>query len=221
MTHERKNYEKDELLEILWHLDECHDLTLASLREHDNLSRFETTLNEFANNGAIKFDGTNIELTAKGRESAQEIIRRHRLAERLLVDVLGKTPEETEQAACEFEHILAPELVESICILLGHPKTCPHGSPIPEGKCCSEAKKSVGSLIIPLSEIKPNQSAKISSINTEDETRMEKLLSLGIVPGTMVKVTQKNPALVIEINQTQVALESSIGLDIKVWRPTP
>ncbi len=221
MAHEGKNYEKDELLEILWHLDECHDLTLTSLREHDHSSRFETALNEFANNGAIKFDGANIELTAKGKESAQEIIRRHRLAERLLVDVLGKTPEETEQAACEFEHILAPELVESICVLLGHPKTCPHGSPIPEGKCCIEAKKSVGSLIIPLSEIRANQSAKISSINTTDETRMEKLLSLGIVPGSMVKVMQKNPALVIEINQTQVALESSIGLDIKVWRPTP
>jgi len=48
---------------------------------------------------------------------------------------------EIEQQACKFEHILSPEATERICSFLGHPRTCPHGSPIPEGTCCSKAKK--------------------------------------------------------------------------------
>jgi Mn-dependent DtxR family transcriptional regulator len=46
---------------------------------------------------------------------------------------------EIEQQACKFEHILSPEATDKICTFLGHPRTCPHGSPIPEGDCCLEA----------------------------------------------------------------------------------
>ena len=63
--------------------------------------------------------------------------RAHRLAERLFTDVLSLRDEEAvESNACQFEHILSPELTDRICTFLGHPETCPHGSPIPRGKCC-------------------------------------------------------------------------------------
>ncbi len=216
----KDDHRKDELLEILWHLDECHDLTLSSLREHDPERAFETDLEEFSSNGILQFDSENIAMTDEGRALARGIIRRHRLAERLVADVLGKKPEETERAACEFEHILAPELVESICVLLGHPRSCPHGSPIPEGKCCLEIRKSVESLVIALNEMKTGQVAKVASINTRDERSMGKLLSLGLVPGANIKLLQKTPALVIEVNQTQIAVENSVGEGINIWRPT-
>ena len=83
-------------------------------------------------------DGTIIvELTPRGRERAGSIIRRHRLAERLFTDSLAMDSEtEIEQQACKFEHILSPEATDKICAFLGHPRTCPHGAPIPPGPCC-------------------------------------------------------------------------------------
>jgi DtxR family Mn-dependent transcriptional regulator len=83
-------------------------------------------------------DGSAIvQLTTHGRKRAADIIRRHRLAERLFTDSLSMDSEtEIEQQACKFEHILSSEATDKICTFLGHPKTCPHGSPIPPGPCC-------------------------------------------------------------------------------------
>jgi putative ABC transport system ATP-binding protein len=83
-------------------------------------------------------DGSQIvELTPRGRRRAADIIRRHRLAERLFTDSLALDSEtEIEQQACKFEHILSPEATDKICSFLGHPRTCPHGAAIPPGPCC-------------------------------------------------------------------------------------
>ena len=83
-------------------------------------------------------DGSSIvELTPRGHQRAADIIRRHRLAERLFTDSLAMDSEtEIEQQACKFEHILSPEATDKICSFLNHPVTCPHGAPIPPGPCC-------------------------------------------------------------------------------------
>jgi len=88
--------------------------------------------------GVSTGDGTMIvELTSRGRQRAADIIRRHRLAERLFTDSLALDSEtEIEQQACKFEHILSREATDKICSFLGHPLTCPHGAPIPPGPCC-------------------------------------------------------------------------------------
>ena len=78
-----------------------------------------------------------VTLTPRGRNKAGSIIRRHRLAERLFTDSLAMDSEsEIEQQACKFEHILSPGATDKICTFLGHPRTCPHGAPIPPGPCC-------------------------------------------------------------------------------------
>ena len=89
--------------------------------------------------GQIPADGSLlIEFTERGRKRAADVIRRHRLAERLFTESLGMINEtEIEEQACKFEHILSPEATERICAFLGHPKTCPHGAAIPAGDCCS------------------------------------------------------------------------------------
>jgi DtxR family Mn-dependent transcriptional regulator len=80
--------------------------------------------------------------TEKGRKRAEDIIRRHRLAEILFTETLRvKDEREVAEQACKFEHILSPEATDSICSFLGHPRTCPHGSPIPAGECCLAAAK--------------------------------------------------------------------------------
>ena len=88
--------------------------------------------------GELPADGDLIVgFTERGRQRAADIIRRHRLAERLFMETLHMQDEqEIEQQACKFELILSPEATEKICTFLGHPKTCPHGSPIPPGQCC-------------------------------------------------------------------------------------
>src|ERR1700688_231554 len=84
-----------------------------------------------------------VELTARGHQRAADIIRRHRLAERLFTDSLAMDSEtEIEQQACKFEHILSPEATDKICTFLNHPLTCPHGAPIPPGPCCKRRVES-------------------------------------------------------------------------------
>jgi len=82
-----------------------------------------------------------IVFTDKGRKRAEDVIRRHRLAERLFTQTFHIHDEkEIAEQACKFEHILSTEATERICEFLGHPKTCPHGSPIPPGECCIAAE---------------------------------------------------------------------------------
>lgn len=80
-----------------------------------------------------------IQFTERGRKRAEDVVRRHRLAERLFMQTLHISNEAVvEQQACKFEHILSPEATDSICTFLNHPETCPHGSLIPRGQCCSK-----------------------------------------------------------------------------------
>jgi putative ABC transport system ATP-binding protein len=83
-----------------------------------------------------------IVFTEKGRKRAEDVIRRHRLAERLFIQTFKVYDEkEVAEQACKFEHILSPEATDRICTFLGHPRTCPHGSPIPAGGCCIAEKE--------------------------------------------------------------------------------
>jgi len=79
----------------------------------------------------------HIELTDRGKSRARDVVRRHRLAERLFKDTFRIDDHEAHSQACKFEHIISPELDERICSFLGHPSTCPHGNPIPPGACCN------------------------------------------------------------------------------------
>jgi putative ABC transport system ATP-binding protein len=124
-------------------VDKMRDIGLVETRPHPPIVHDHKT---FVNpcHDALKPAGVSIgdgsmivDLTSKGRQRAADIIRRHRLAERLFTDSLAMDSEtEIEQQACKFEHILSPEATEKICTFLGHPKTCPHGAPIPPGRCC-------------------------------------------------------------------------------------
>ena len=81
-----------------------------------------------------------VELTDRGKSRARDVVRRHRLAERLFKDTFRIDDHEAHSQACKFEHIISPELDERICSFLGHPTTCPHGNPIPPGSCCNHKK---------------------------------------------------------------------------------
>lgn len=216
MLDEKICNEEDEILEIIWMLKESGKDNINDVRER---MREEKRLDEIADmekDGLVKIDGEKVVLTGKGEEKARNLIRRHRLAERLLVDVLGSPNEEIESSACQFEHILSDDVVDNICTLLGHPKECVHGLPIPSGKCCQEAKTIVESIIVPLSKLSAGEESHVAYILTKNHPNLHKLMSFGILPGVKIKIHQKSPSCVINVGETQIALEGNILENIYV-----
>jgi DtxR family Mn-dependent transcriptional regulator len=89
----------------------------------------------------VQMQNGEVQLTPAGSQRARDVVRRHRLAERLFKDTFSIEESEAHTQACKFEHIISPELDQRICTFLGHPKTCPHGNPIPPGDCCNGKSK--------------------------------------------------------------------------------
>lgn len=133
-----ENQDFDEVLEHLWTRRESQD----HIESHDfNEMQWRRLIATLTRIGLVKVENGEEQFTAPGEERARNVIRRHRLAERLFMDVLSIQDEiEVESSACKFEHILSPDVTDRICTLLGHPKACPHGSPIPHGECCTEKR---------------------------------------------------------------------------------
>ena len=176
----------------------------------------DTDLSEMKENGAINISNRNVTFTSKGQEEFNTLIRRHRLAERLMSDILNIGGESMEKHACEFEHILSTDVTESICTLLGHPTTCPHGKAIPPGDCCGKRGRELEPLILPLDSLSAGEGGKILYISTRDHYRLDKLTSIGLMPGTIVKVHQKQPALVVLFDETTLSMDTEIARDIYV-----
>jgi DtxR family Mn-dependent transcriptional regulator len=160
----------------------------------------------------------HVNLTPTGRAQAAAVIRRHRLAERLMFDVLNVDVEETEDAACEFEHLIAEGITNAICTLLGHPRYCPHQRSIPEGSCCQQAREQVSSIVVSCDHLRLGEVARIAYLSTQDHPRLLKLTALGVTPGVEVKLLQKWPSYVIQCDETEIALEEEIARNIYVWR---
>jgi putative ABC transport system ATP-binding protein len=91
--------------------------------------------------GLLQVKNKEVALTQQGESRARDIVRRRRLAERLLTDTFSVADSEADSHACKFEHIISPELDQKICTFLNHPQTCPHGNPIPPGRCCPQRSR--------------------------------------------------------------------------------
>lgn len=160
--------------------------------------------------------GGKVEFSEKGYRRAYDLVRRHRLTERLLVDVLHMDRSKVDADACAMEHIISRELEENICTLLGHPEVCPHGSRIMPGECCKRGDSKIERVIFKLSELRHGESGKVAYIQTQAHPVMHKIMSLGLVPGLEIKVHRTFPAYIIEFEQTQLAVESGVAGNIYV-----
>lgn len=207
-----------EALEAIWSARELERENIASIQEVSKVMLTDELVASLRDAELAEVRGENLKLTPKGEDEARQVIRRHRLAERLLHDILNMEVEATEASACEFEHVLADEVTESICTLLGHPRECPHGSPIPEGRCCREAHEVVESLVVPITKLKPGEEGRVAYLSSTSQSRLHKLMAFGISPGMRVKIHQHYPTVVIECEHTQLAMEAEIAADIQVWR---
>jgi DtxR family Mn-dependent transcriptional regulator len=195
----------DEHLEAIWLLEEKNQTQNDALEIRLGDQYSEDVLNKLRKRGLVK----DLQLTETGKEYTARLIRAHRLAERLLKDVLGIN--DYEVGACEFEHIMNNEILNGLCTLLGHPTKCPHGLSIPPGECCRRGEKQVNQAVHSLSSLNPGDSLKILYIQTINDRELHILEGMRVRPGVVVKVHQTKPALVIECEGTHIALDESVG----------
>ena len=210
----------DELLELIWTLREKGVSDLDRLLETTPDVEANHILRLMIKDDLFQVDGNRVALKERGEEKAREIIRRHRLTERLLSEIFEMSEEEVEEEACKLEHILSPGVTESVCTFLGHPPTCIHGKPIPRGECCAKFKKEMKPLVIPLDQLGLGEEGRIVFIAPKSHQRLDRLSTLGIVPGSTVRMHQKNPSHVLQIGETTLALDRDIVKDIYVKRMT-
>lgn len=204
----------EEIMESLW----------AELVENKKKScnitllKDDSALKELVKNGHVNLAGDSVTLTEKGLEEARDCVRRHRLAERLVVDVFALKKSLIHETGCAFEHLLHKGLDEDICTLLGHPRNCPHGKPIPEGRCCRESRKQTENFILKLSELEPNEKVSVAYLQTQDKEVLQKLMAMGVLPGTEITLLQRYPTIVFQTGKTQFAVDANLASNIHVRR---
>jgi DtxR family Mn-dependent transcriptional regulator len=124
----------EEYCETIFELAE-DDVELIQARIAERLDVSRPAVSEMVKRlekaGLVSTDDAGIALTDDGRELATSVVRRHRLAERFLTDVLGLTWTEAHHEAGKWEHVISPAVESALDRLLGQPTTCPHGNPIP------------------------------------------------------------------------------------------
>ena len=148
------------------------------------------TVNRLVDHGyAELMDDRSLRLTTKGREVATSIVRRHRLAERLLVDVIGLEWEKVHKEADRWEHAISADVEEKLVQLLGDPATCPHGNPIPGSAHTVEGPASV-----PLTQLQPGPFIvrRISEKVEIDEDAIKFLAGAELIPGSNAVVISTN-----------------------------
>ena len=205
---------EDELLEIMWTLREEGTLTWDQILQSCAMKGCEDILKELSKSRWINVKGQDVELLPKGEKRARELVRRHRLSLRLFYDLFALDGAEAE--ACKFEHILSPEVTDSVCTLLGQPPNSPDGKPIPRGDCCAMFRQEMKPLVAPLADLVPGEQAKIVFITPGSHSRLDRLSAMGVVPGSLVKLHQKRPSYVIQLGETMVAVDRDITKEIFV-----
>ena len=150
----------------------------------------------------------SLRLTDKGRTLAVSVVRRHRLAERLLVDVIGLEWEKAHREADRWEHAISADVEEKLVALLGAPATCPHGNPIPGTKQPRNTTPTT-----PLSAIADGtiEVARVSEQLEIDDAAMHLLGSAGFIPGTAADIVSST-ADVVRVRNPQG--EHDIPIDI-------
>ncbi len=204
----------EEVLETIWIGTEESKKPSLPLTNLEAAER--KTVEQLAQLGYVEQADGQLTLTDRGRLMARNVVRRHRLAERLLADVLGTGGMLMHEKACKFEHLLDRGLDESICSLLGHPKICPHGKPIPPGRCCQQAREPARKLVSSLSELMPGQRGKVAYVYAPESSQLQKLMAMGILPGAPISLVQSFPSYVFKIGQMQFAVDREIAQAIYV-----
>ena len=205
----------EEILEATWIAVEEEGQSSAEI-ETIGIAADDPAYKELTESALIEIKEGRIYFRPEGKKEGRSTIRRHRLAERLLMDILNVRGDSGHSKACQFEHLLNEGVDMKVCTMLNHPLTCPHGKTIPPGDCCLEAKKSGDLGVVPLTELKSNKEGTIAYIQTEDNRKMQKLVAMGVLPGTRIRLLQSFPSYIFRVGYSEFAIDANMAREIFV-----
>jgi len=206
----------EEILEAVWIAEE-NGQGFAGIEEI-GIAADDPAFKELAKFAFIEIKEGRVYFRPEGRAEGESTVRRHRLAERLIMDVLNIRGEIGDSKACQFEHLLNEGVDAKVCTMLNHPTTCPHGKSIPPGDCCLEAKRSGDLGVVPLTELKSNEEGEIVYIQTEDSKKMQKLVAMGVLPGNRIRLLQSFPSYIFRVGYAEFAVDANMAREIFVGR---
>ena len=207
----------EEILEAMWIAVEEEGQGFAEM-DRIGIDHSDPAYAELTSHTLIEVKEGRVYFRPEGKDEGRRTIRRHRLAERLMMDVLNIRGETGDEKACEFEHLLNEGVDAKVCTMLNHPTTCPHGKHIPPGECCEEARKSGDLGVVPLTELKSNEEGEIAYIQTEDSKKMQKLMAMGVLPGNRIVLIQTFPSYIFRVGFSEFAIDSAMAREIFVRR---
>lgn len=182
----------EEYLEAIYKLrEEGQPVALSALAKHLEISSVSANemVRKLVERELVLYEPyKGVSLTPAGRIQALAVIRRHRLWERFLTDVLGLSWDQVHDEACRLEHVTSPQVEERLAQFLGQPETCPHGHPMPT--LDREMTVEAG---CPLAELTAGQRARVLRVPEEDIALLRYLATLGLKPQTTVQVEAVTP----------------------------
>ncbi len=185
-----KDYSGDYLKHIFRLQQASSPVSTTALAESMGLapSTVTDTLKKLSQKGLINYTPYHgITLTPEGERLAVKAIRRHRIVERFLTDMLGFEWHEAHEEALLFENQISDEVERRLFAALNRPKVCPHGYPIPSKVEDVKVEE------IPLYSLEPGERAEVTSVKDDEPELLQFMASLGIKPGVRVKVVTKDP----------------------------
>lgn len=207
----------EEILESLWVRIEEEGQNFADVEKLE-IPCDDPAYGELVGLALIEIRDGRIYLRPEGRDEGRKVIRRYRLAERLMMDVFNIRGDQAKEKACQFEHLLNEGVDTKVCTMLNHPETCPHGSRIPPGECCIEAKKSGDLGVVSLTELKSGDEGEIAYIQTDDNKKMQKLMAMGVLPGNRIRLIQTFPSFIFRVGYSEFAIDTNMAREIFVRR---
>jgi DtxR family transcriptional regulator, Mn-dependent transcriptional regulator len=209
----------EEYLEAIWELEE-EGVQVIQARLAEHLGHSAPSVSEMTrrlrSDGYITVKGRFLTLTEKGRERAVSVVRKHRLAERLLTDVIGIPWHKTHVEACRWEHVISDEVEERLVVLLDNPATCPHGNPIPGAGGPTRE-------LWALSDSEPGDQVRLERVTEQVEVDLDALVYLdshGFIPGAGAEVRAKAPdgTLTLDLGDGSIALGPVLAGQLYVAR---
>ena len=202
----------EEYCECIFELHE-DNLDVIQARVADRLSVSRPSVSEMIKRmeaeGLIRLRGTKIVLTDDGNVLATKVVRRHRIAERFLTDILGLSWATAHHEAGKWEHVLSAEVEEAMNRILNNPTTCPHGNSIPGSAHREVHMTSLADIQIGL----PYTVGRITEELEHTTGVLEFLESVNLVVGTTATVTARSEDgnITVRINDDEVTIDSFIG----------
>jgi DtxR family transcriptional regulator, Mn-dependent transcriptional regulator len=197
----------EEYLETIFALEE-EGIPVIQARLAERLGKAAPSVSEMLDrleaDDLIVRSSRQIAMTAKGAELAQGVVRKHRLAERLLVDIIGLDWDKAHLEAGRWEHVISDDVEDRLVVLLGNPTTCPHGNPIP-------GVEPVGPEQRRLAEAQPGDRIRLERITESVEQEAASLSYLGehgLTPGTTALIRERAPdgTLTLVVGEATIAL---------------